>query len=717
MKTSSLPPPPQAAKQPHRSSLHGLERTDEFAWMRLSEKQRMAKAPDEHTRQVIAYLEAENAYTESMLAPVADLRNTLFDEMKGRVKESDLSVPYRENGYWYRYRFEEGAEYPVHMRAPVLPDKDRVPAEFTDFLDENAMAAAHDYFDLADFEIAPGNKLMAYSMDTVGRRRYEIRFRDLSSGTDLPDLITHAGDGGAFADDGTFFYVRKDRSLRNARVFRHIMGTDPATDVEVFHEKNRAFSCEVFRSRSDRYVIISTESTLSSEHRLLRTDDPLGEFKPLFPRGRRQEMSIMHVPNVEDARNPGKFYILTNWKARNFRLMECPEDRTEKDAWTEVVPHRKEVLLEDVEVFRDHLVLTERINSLVHLRIRSIRTGEEHEIDFHDPAYVAFGGTNAEWDTTKFRYGYTSLTTPTSVYEHDMVTGWNRLLKQQEVLGGFDASLYISERVWATAKDGVSVPISLVRRHDLAMDGHAPFLLYGYGAYGINVEPVFSSARLSLLDRGFVIGIAHVRGGEELGRAWYENGRMEHKMNTFTDFIACAEQMVSDGHADPKRLYCMGGSAGGLLVGAVMNMRPDLWDGVVAEVPFVDVINTMLDPTLPLTTGEYDEWGDPREAGSFKRILQYSPYDNVQDAHYPALLATTGFHDSQVQYWEPAKWVSRLREHQKGPRPILLWTNMDAGHGGATGRFERLNEVARVYAFLLHRATVQRTEGNGQIRG
>ncbi|HMN06797.1 MAG TPA: S9 family peptidase [Flavobacteriales bacterium] len=696
MKTIPLPRPPVAEREEHITTVHGCSRNDPYAWMRLSEKQRQASGHDAHARRVIDHLLRENQYTQEVLAPVAGLRETLLAEMRGRVKESDRSVPYRENGYWYCHRFDEGAEYPVHMRAPVLPDKDQVPETFTDFLDEPAMASGHDYFDLADFEVAPGNRLMAYSLDTVGRRRYQIRFRDLETGRDLPDVIMDAGDGGAFADDHTFFYVRKDRSLRNARVFRHIIGTDPATDVLVFHEKNRAFSCEVFRSRSDRFVVISTESTLSGEYRLLPVDNPLGEFSVAFPRERRHELSIMHVP--------GKFYILTNWKARNFRLMECPEDATDKNSWKEVVPHRDQVLLEDVEVFKDHLVLTERENGLVQLRVIRLGTGEEHRIGFHDPAYVAYAGTNPEWDTAKFRYGYTSLTTPSSVYEHDMLTGWDRLLKQQEVLGGFDPSHYISERIWATAKDGTRIPISLVHHRDLPMDGTAPLLLYGYGSYGINVEPVFSSARLSLLNRGFTFAMAHVRGGEELGRAWYEKGRMEHKMNTFTDFIACAEQLVADGHADPARLYCMGGSAGGLLVGAVMNLRPDLWDGVVAEVPFVDVVNTMLDADLPLTVGEYDEWGDPREAEAFRRMLAYSPYDNVHDADYPAVLATTGLHDSQVQYWEPAKWVALLRTHQKGERPILLWTNMEAGHGGATGRFERLTEVARIYAFLLHRA-------------
>jgi len=713
MKDTRPPTPPHAVGKPQRTVLHGVERVDEFAWMRLSEEQRHAAAPDEQTRRVTAFLEQENARTEQALAPVAGLRSTLFAEMKARIKESEVSVPYRENGYWYQYRFDEGAEYPVHMRAPVLPDREEVPEAFAEFLNENTMAAGHDYFDLADFEIAPGNRIMAYSIDTVGRRLYEIRFRDLATGKDLPDVIGHASDGGAFADDSTFFYARKDRSLRNARIFRHILGTSPEADVEVFHEKNRAFSCEVYRSRSDRFVVISTESTLSSEHRLLRTDDPLGEFHTAFPRERRHELSIMHVPGEGDKGQHGKFYILTNWKARNFRLMECPEDHPEKEAWTEVVPHRKDVLLEDVEVFRDHLVLTGRTNGLVHLRVRQLSTGKEHEIDFHDPAYVAYGGTNPEWDSTRFRYGYTSLTTPSSIFEHNLLTGENRLLKQQEVLGGFDAARYESERIWATAKDGTRIPISLVHRKDLPMDGRAPLLLYGYGAYGINVEPAFSSARISLLDRGFVFAMAHVRGGEELGRAWYEEGRMEHKMNTFTDFIACGEQLVADGHADPHRLYCMGGSAGGLLVGAVMNMRPDLWDAVVAEVPFVDVVNSMLDPDLPLTTGEYDEWGDPGEADAFRRMLGYSPYDNVHDADYPALLATTGFHDSQVQYWEPAKWVARLRAHQKGARPILLWTNMEAGHGGATGRFERLVEVARVYAFLLGRAAHTRPPAPG----
>ncbi|MEO8734531.1 MAG: S9 family peptidase, partial [Flavobacteriales bacterium] len=698
------PPPLAASKEPTRLTEHGQTRVDDYVWLRLSEDQRAASEPDERTRQVVDHLRAENSYTETMLHSVKRLRGRLFREMKARVKEDDISVPYRENGYWYSFRFEEGKEYPIHMRAPVGPEKDRLPEVFHDLLDENEMAKGHDYFDLADFEIAPDNALMAYSLDTVGRRRYEIRFRDIDSGKDHADHLIDAGDGGAFANDNTFFYVKQDKSLRNARIFRHILGTEQSEDVEVFHEGNRAYSCDVYRSRSDKYVIITSESTLSSEHRLLSVDQPLGEFKTLFPRSRRHEMSIMHVAHPDGGERLGTFFILTNWKARNFRLMECPEDRTGKDAWTEVVAHRKDVLLEDVDVFRRHLVLTERHMGLVRLRVMATDSGKEHEIVFNDPAYLAYSGTNAEWDTAKFRYGYTSLTTPASVYEHDLDSSADILLKQQEVLGGFNADHYTSERLWAVATDGVRVPVSLVRRKDTALGGKAPLLLYGYGSYGINVEPMFSSARLSLLDRGFVFAIAHIRGGEELGRTWYEQGRMENKMNTFTDFITCAEMLKADGHADPKRLFCMGGSAGGLLVGAVMNMRPDLWDAVVAEVPFVDVVSTMLDEELPLTAGEYDEWGDPRDSVAYKRMLSYSPYDNVHDADYPALLVTTGFHDSQVQYWEPAKWVARLREHQRSAEPILLWTNMDAGHGGATGRFERLHEVAMIYAFLLLRA-------------
>ncbi len=681
--------------------------------MRLSEEQREAKEPDAHTQRVVDHLKAENVYADAILAPVKALRENLFKEMKARVKEEDISVPYRENGYWYNFRYEEGKEYPVHMRVKVDPAAPAtMPTVFDDILDENKLAEGHDYFDLGDYEISPNNTIVAYSIDTVSRRQYTIRFRDLSTGEELSDVITKTSGGGAWADNRTFFYSRKDKTLRSHKIFRHTLGTDEKSDVEVYHEKDKAYSCDVYRGRSDKYVMIGTESTLTTENWFLPVEEPLGAFRVFLPREEEHEHSVVHVlasPTAPDATpgsaKSGKWSILTNWNAKNFRLMECAEgDHADKSKWKEVIPHREEVMLEDVDIFKDHLVLSEREQGLTHLRIIRLSDGHEHEIAFNDPAYVAYTGTNPEWDTDRLRYGYTSLTTPNSIFEHDLNTAQDTLLKQQEVVGDFDATLYASERLWANAKDGARVPVSIVYKKGTRRDGSAPLLLYGYGSYGITVDPTFSSTRLSLLDRGFVFAIAHIRGGEDLGRAWYEQGRMEHKTNTFTDFIACAEELIAKGYADPQRLFSMGGSAGGLLVGAVLNMRPDLWNAIVAEVPFVDVVTTMLDDKIPLTTGEFDEWGDPKEKDAFERMLGYSPYDNVRDAKYPAMLVLTGFHDSQVQYWEPAKWVQRLREHQQGENPIILHTNLEAGHGGASGRFERLKEVALIYAFLVWRA-------------
>ena len=692
---SEQPQPPQAKKVPHEMAEHGHVRNDEYFWMRLSEEQRDAKTPDAHTQEVIAHLNLENAYADSLLAPVKELRETLFKEMKGRIKEEDLSVPYRENGYWYNSRFELGKEYSVHMRGKANADGGQ-PGKLDDFINENTMAEGHDYFDLGDFEISPDNNLCAHSVDTVSRRLYTIRFRDLSTGAELPDVITNTSGGGAFADDKTFYYSRKDKTLRNYKIFRHTLGTDEKSDVEVYHEKDNTFSCDVYRDRSNAFVMITTGSTLSTEEWYLPVGDPMGKFKVILPREEEHEYSVQFAE--------GEFFILTNWKATNFRFMKCGLANTAKEAWTEVVPHREDVLLEDVDLFKDHMVFSERKDGLTHLRVRKLSTGVDHPIVFNDPAYVAYTGTNPEYDSDKLRYGYTSLTTPSGVYEHELNTAKDTLLKQQEVVGTFNAADYASERVWSPARDGQRVPISIVYRKGTRIDGTSPTLLYGYGSYGISMDPTFSSARLSLLDRGFVFALAHIRGGEELGREWYDNGKMEHKMNTFTDFIDCAEYLLKNKYTDPKRLFCMGGSAGGLLVGAVTNMRPDLWSGVVAEVPFVDVVSTMMDDSIPLTTGEFDEWGDAKEKEAYERMLSYSPYDNVKDAEYPAMLVLTGFHDSQVQYWEPAKWVQRLREHQKASEPIILKTNMEAGHGGASGRFERLKEVAIIYAFLVQRA-------------
>lgn len=702
MNATELLAPPVAPKRPHEITAHDNTRIDEYYWMRLTEEQRNANPPDAQTKEVVDHLNAENAYTEAVLAPVKQLREDLFTEMKARIKETDLSVPYRENGYWYQQRFDEGKEYAVHVRAKAISATAPADADaaWLELLNENKMAEGHSYFDLGDFEVSPNNNIVAYSVDVVSRRKYEVRFRDITTGNELPDVITNTGGGCAWADDRTVFYPRKDKTLRSYRIYRHVLGSDPKTDVVVYEEKDSAFSCDVYRSRSERYVMISTESTLSSEHLFLPVNEPTGNFQVFLPREEEHEHSVMHVQG-----SPGKWYIMTNWDAQNFRLMECAEGATaDKSKWKEVVPHRADVLLEDVDTFRDHLVITERREGLSHIRVRRLSDGKEHEILFSDPAYVAYSGTNPEWDTDKVRYGYTSLTTPGSVYEHDLNTATDTLLKQQEVIGTFKREDYASERIWAPARDGVKVPVSIVYRKGTKLDGSAPLLLYGYGSYGNSIDPTFSSARLSLLDRGFVYAIAHIRGGEELGRNWYENGKMEHKVNTFTDFIDCADHLEKMKYADPKRIFCLGGSAGGLLVGAVVNMRPDRWKAACAEVPFVDVVTTMLDESIPLTTGEFDEWGDPKEKEAYDRMLSYSPYDNVKDASYPALLVTTGLHDSQVQYWEPAKWVQRLREHQKSKAPILLFTNMEAGHGGASGRFESLKEVALIYAFFLEEA-------------
>lgn len=683
--------PPIAEKQDHPITAHGHTRNDPYFWMRLSEEQRTAAEPDVHAARVIAHLNAENAYCNAQLEHLTPLRTRLFKEMKARIKETDMSVPVRDHGYWYSFRFEEGREYAIHQRRKDHPE---APTEV--MIDENVLAQGHEFFDLGDLEVSPNGRICAYGVDTVGRRQYELRFRDLGTGEDLADTIPNTNGGGAWADDRTFFYAIKDATLRSHKIMRHVLGTASHADVEMFHETDPAFSCDVHRSRSDAYVIIGSGSTLSNEYRLLSTDHPLDPFRVAFPREEKHEFSLEHVP--------GKFLLITNWNARNFRLMECPENATSKAHWTEVIPHRDDVMLEDVEPFKDHMVITERKDGLVHLRVRRLSDGTEHAILFNDPAYVAYGGSNPEFDSTRFRYGYTSLTTPSSVFDYDMVSGANTLLKQQEVLGTFDPANYVSERIWAPARDGARIPVSIVRRKDTPEDGLAPILVYGYGSYGLSLDPTFSSNRLSLLDRGFTYAIAHVRGGEELGRAWYEGGRMEHKQNTFNDLIDATEELLRGGYGDRGRTFCMGGSAGGLLVGAATNMRPDLWKAVVAEVPFVDVVTTMLDESIPLTTGEFDEWGDPKDKDAYFRMLSYSPYDNVKDAVYPAMLVLTGFHDSQVQYWEPAKWVQRLREHQRGSAPILLHTNMDAGHGGASGRFERLKEVALIHAFLLDQA-------------
>ena len=676
--------PAEAKAVPHRLERHGHVRTDDYYWLR-----------DRDDPDTLAYLEAENERTRTTLAHVRGLEEKLFREIKGRIKETDMSVPYRRDDYYYYTRYEEGREYPLHARKRrSLDDPEQL------MLDVNALAEGHEFFAVGGLAVSFGQDLLAYATDSRGRRIYAIRFKDLATGETLADVIPEATANMTWAnDDRTLFYARQDPgTLRSHRIYRHVLGTDTAEDVLVYEEADDAFSTHVFKTKSRRYLMVVSSQTLSSEYRYLDADDPEGEFTVFLPRERDHEYAVEHF---ED-----RFFVHTNHRAKNFRLMAAPLDRTGKEHWREVVPHRPDVLLEGFEVFRDHLVLEERRDGLVRIRVMARNGGEDHYLDFDEPAYLARVSVNPEFDTTVLRYGYTSMTTPNSVYDYDMATREKTLLKQEEVLGGFDPGNYRTERLHATAPDGVRVPLSLVRRKGMERAGGNPLLLYGYGSYGHSLDAGFGSARLSLLDRGFTFAIAHVRGGEELGRSWYEDGKLLRKKNTFTDFIACAEHLVAQGYTSPERLFAMGGSAGGMLMGAVVNMRPELFEGVVAQVPFVDVVTTMLDPDIPLTTGEYDEWGNPNDKEYYDYMLSYSPYDNVEAREHPHMLVTTGLHDSQVQYWEPAKWVAKLRAAGTGRNRLLLKTNMDAGHGGASGRFKRYREVALEYAFLLDLAGI-----------
>ena len=678
--------PPRAAQRPHRLESNGHVRNDEFYW--LNQREDTA---------VIHYLEAENAWTAAVMAHTTALQDSLFEEIKGRINQTDESVPYRLDGYWYYTRFEEGKEYPIYCRRPGTM---QAPEEI--MLDVNAMAQGHEYFAVAGVQVSPGKQLVAYAVDTMGRRLYTLRVRDLRTGKDLPDAIAPVTSNFTWAaDDRTLFYTRQDeQTLRWNRIYRHTMGNDAARDVLVFDEKDETFNAFVFRTKSKRFVVIGSDQTLSSEYRAVEAATPDKPFTVIQPRERNLEYSVDHYGD--------HWYIRTNLNAKNFRLVRAPLARPGKANWQDVVPHRADVLLEDFDIFKDYLVLSEREKGLVRLRVRPW-SGAAHDIAFEEQAYYAFTTQNLEFDTPTLRFGYTSLTTPSSTYDYSMATRQRTLLKRDEVLGGFDPARYEARRLYARAADGVEVPVSLVYRKDMRRSGAQPLLLYGYGSYGASTEPTFSSTRLSLLDRGFVFAIAHVRGGEEMGRWWYEDGKLLHKRNTFTDFIAAAEHLVAQGYTSPSQLYAQGGSAGGLLMGAVANMRPDLFNGVVAQVPFVDVVTTMLDASIPLTTGEYDEWGNPNDTTYYRYMLSYSPYDNVEPKAYPHLLVTTGLHDSQVQYWEPAKWVARLRVRKTDGNRLILKTNMDAGHGGASGRYQRYRETAFIYAFLIDLARGTKT--------
>lgn len=672
---------PKAPVKNHRLECHNDLRIDPYYWLNERENP-----------EVIQYLEEENAYTKSQLASTEKLQDKLFEEIKGRIKEDDESVPYHMDGYWYYSRFKKGGEYPLYCRKPEsLEQKEEL------LLDGNGRAEGHDYYHTGGLSISHNQQLLAFGEDTVGRRIYTLRFKNLDTGELLEDVLENTTGSAAWAaDHQTVFYTQKDpTTLRSYKIYKHKLGTAQDEDELVFHETDETFSCAVFTSKSKAFVFIGSWATVSSEYRFIPATQPDDEFKVVQPRERDHEYSVMHYEE--------HFYILTNWKARNFRLMKTGTDRTEKEHWQEVIAHRPDVLLEDVELFSQFLVLNERSNALNHIRVIPWDAPEKgYYLPFSEAAYVAQLSTNRDFKTTTLRYAYSSLTVPASVYDFNMVDQTQELKKQVEVVGGYEPSEYHAERLWAKGEDGTEVPISLVYRKDaFTHNGRNPLLLYGYGSYGHSIDPGFSSVRLSLLDRGFVYAIAHIRGGEELGRPWYENGKLLNKKNTFTDFIACAEHLVHQHYTQKEHLYAMGGSAGGLLIGAVINLRPELFHGAIAAVPFVDVVTTMLDDSIPLTTGEYDEWGNPNDEQFYHYIKSYSPYDQVKTQDYPHLLVTTGLHDSQVQYWEPAKWVARLRSLKTDQNLLLLHTNMTAGHGGASGRFSALKEVAMEYAFLF----------------
>jgi oligopeptidase B len=674
-----VPEPPVAKVVPREFEEFGHTRVDNYYWLRERENP-----------EVTAYLEAENAYTKAVMAPTEAFQEKLFEEIKGRIKQTDLSVPYRFDDYFYYEREEEGKEYPIYCRKRGSLD-----AAEEIMLDVNQMAEGHEFFAVAGREISINQDILAYAVDTVGRRIYSIEFKNLATGEILPDRIDSVTGNMAWANDNrTLFYTKQDPvTLRWDRVYRHELGTDPTRDALVYEEADEEFYTYIYRTKSKRFLVIHSEQTLSSEARILEADSPAGDFRVFEPRARDHEYRIEHFGD--------HFYIRTNSEAKNFRLMRTPVKRTAKKHWEEVIGHREDVLIESAEMFNDFLVIQERKDGLIQLRIRPWSGGEEHYVDFGEPAYLAYTSDNFVFDTPVLRFVYTSMATPRSVYDYDMSTRQRTLLKQDEVLGDFDPDHYATERVYAVARDGGRVPVSLLYRKGLPKDGSNPLYLYGYGSYGYSMDASFSSIRLSLVDRGFIYAIAHVRGGEEMGRRWYEDGKLLKKKNTFTDFVDCAEYLVAQGYTRNDLLFGYGGSAGGLLVGAVANMRPDLFHALIADVPFVDVITTMLDESIPLTTYEYDEWGNPNDSVYYEYMLSYSPYDNVEAKEYPNLLVMTGLHDSQVQYWEPAKWVAKLRALKTDSNRLLLKTEMEAGHGGASGRYKPYKEYAFMSAYVL----------------
>ena len=672
-------------KIPTKLETHGHVRIDNYYWLREREN------PD-----VVKYLNDENAYAARSMAHALELEKKLFEEIKGRIKQTDMSVPYRRDDYYYYTRYEEGKEYPIYARKRGALDQ---PEEI--MLDVNLLAAGHEYLSVGGSAVSSGQDLLAYAVDAQARRIHTAYLKNLTTGEMLADVIPNVSENLAWANDNrTLFYGKQDETtLRQYQIWRHIVGTDPSADQLVYQEDDETFGAYVFKTKSKKFLMIVASQSVSQEYRYLDANEPGGEFKIFLPRAREHEYHVDHVGD--------RFIIRTNDHAKNFRLMSTPVENTARSHWEEIMPHRDDVLLGDFDLFKDYLVLEERLRGLTQIRVVPWSGGPGHYLSFDEPAYRAHLGANLEFDTKILRYEYTSMKTPLSIFDYDMATGKRTLLKQEEVLGGFATGDYVTERLYGRAADGTEVPLSILYRKGLKRDGQNPLMLYGYGSYGFSIDAAFASPRLSLVDRGFVFAIAHIRGGQEMGRQWYDDGKLLKKHNTFSDFITCAEFLIREKFTNPEKLFAMGRSAGGLLMGVVSNLRPDLFKGIVAEVPFVDVVTTMLDSSIPLTAGEYDEWGDPNRKEFYDYMLSYSPYDNVERKHYPATLITGGLHDSQVQYWEPAKWAAKLRELKTDNNRLLLKTNMDAGHGGASGRFRRHQETAFSYVFVLDLAGIR----------
>ncbi len=663
---------------------HDDKRVDDYYWMNDYFK----KGPD--SGKVVAYLEAENKYYDTMLLATKGLQDKLYTEMKARIKEKDQSVPVFKNGHFYYSRLVEGKDYFVYCRK-----KETLEADEEVLLDVNTMAEGHNYFSAIGFSVSPDNRLMAFGVDTLSRREYKIYIKNLQTGETYPDVIPGTEGGPVWANDNkTIFYTAKNPvTLLSEKIKKHVLGDLAEADKVVYEEKDPSNYIGVGKSKSEKYIIITSQATLSSEIRWISADEPEGTFAVFQPRMKEVLYDVDHAND--------RFYIRTNLQARNFKIVTCPEDKKDISNWVDLIPHDENTLISGFDLFKNFLAINERKGGLTQIHVLNTQNNNSHYLTFDEPSYVANITANPDYNTDTLRFNYTSLTTPNSVFDYNMVSKEKKLMKQQEVVGGYDPEQYETRRLFAPTKDGTKVPISIVCKKGFKKDGDGALLLYAYGSYGISSDAYFSSIRLSLLNRGFAFAIAHIRGGQELGRYWYEDGKMMKKKNSFTDFIDCAEFLIAEKYTSLQHLYANGGSAGGLLMGAIANMRPDLWNGIIAAVPFVDVVTTMSDASIPLTTNEYDEWGNPADKESYQYMKSYSPYDNVEKKAYPNMLVTTGLHDSQVQYFEPAKWVAKLRALKKDSNKLFLYTNMEAGHGGASGRYKPLKDKAREYAFLL----------------